>query len=301
MSRLTVSLVIALSFVSVSLSARNVVEHDGVGLSYEEVEQLVSRWQPDMQKAAANDEGDRLELLNNALIAKKLDMKARNVKPDEDPDLYWEIVLKTRRMYRDMMMEEFRENLEMPDFEDLAKELYQVEKARFAYVPEHRLSSHILVACNRKSCTDELKAKAETVVQKMQAGESFSELAQEYSDDPGSKDKGGRFDRWMPANETGVAEEYVEALFALESPGDVSGVVYSKFGYHVIRFDEMRDPYFLEYEEVAPKIKKHLEREYLRDAVAAYVRAFNMDDSSMIDGEAMENIFSKYKAPSGSR
>ena len=51
--------------------AENVIEDEGVGMTREELEFVVGRWTPQMQKAAAVDRGDRLELLNLMMINKK--------------------------------------------------------------------------------------------------------------------------------------------------------------------------------------------------------------------------------------
>jgi peptidyl-prolyl cis-trans isomerase C len=80
------------------------------------------------------------------------------------------------------------------------------------------------------------KAKAEEVLAKLRAGGDFAALAKEFSADTGNKDKGGDlgwFGRGM------MVKPFEEAAFALK-PGELSGVVETQFGYHIIKLDERR-------------------------------------------------------------
>ncbi|MGQ9489745.1 MAG: peptidylprolyl isomerase [Anaerolineae bacterium] len=76
------------------------------------------------------------------------------------------------------------------------------------------------------------------IQQKLSAGEDFAELARQYSDDPGSKEKGGDLG-WFP-RASGFVQEFEEAAFKLQ-PGEVSPPVRTQFGYHLIKVEE-RDP-----------------------------------------------------------
>jgi peptidyl-prolyl cis-trans isomerase C len=276
--------------------AQNVIEDNGVGMSQEEVERVVARWSPQMQEAAATSSGDRLELLNKALISKKLEMEARNLTPEQDAELYWKVVFQTRGNLEKLMVDHFAEQLVIPDMTELAKERFMVDMNRYSRVPEKRISSHILVICSKGSCDTEVKKNlAESIHAKLVGGADFAELAAEYSDDTASKDKGGRFERWLVEKEPGVAKPYVETVFELKQAGDYSAVVSSSFGFHIIRLDEIKAEYYLDYEQVEPKIVKELEEEFALQSTRSYVRSFNIGDNATIDGAALEEIFSKYK------
>jgi len=75
------------------------------------------------------------------------------------------------------------------------------------------------------------KAKAEDVLKQVQSGGNFADLAKKYSDDPGSKDQGGKLPM-MPTS--GLDPAYAQAAMAL-NPGQTSGLVRSQFGYHIIQ------------------------------------------------------------------
>jgi peptidyl-prolyl cis-trans isomerase D len=101
-------------------------------------------------------------------------------------------------------------------------------------VAEQVETRHILISVPRgaDAKTDAAaKAKAEDVLKQVQSGGNFADLAKEYSDDPGSKDQGGKLPM-MPTS--GLDPAYAQAAMAL-NPGQTSGLVRSQFGYHIIQ------------------------------------------------------------------
>ncbi len=88
-----------------------------------------------------------------------------------------------------------------------------------------------------ESFNAEALAQAQAVLERVNAGEDFAELAIEFSADPSSGPRGGDLG-WFGSGV--MVPEFEEAAFALEA-GEVSELVRTAFGYHIIRVDEVKE------------------------------------------------------------
>jgi len=84
--------------------------------------------------------------------------------------------------------------------------------------------------------TKQNRSKAEEVLKRARAGEDFAKLAKEFSTDPGSKEKGGDLG-WFGHGQ--MVPEFEQAAFALQ-PGQISDIVQTKFGYHIIKLEDRK-------------------------------------------------------------
>lgn len=277
--------------------AQVVLEDDGVSVSRGELDFIIRQWTDQMKKAAANDTGDRLELLNKVIILKKMAAAADNT--PEATQAYWQLGNDVTIAKRNFIFDNFVDTLQIPDMSALAAERYQTERRKYAFVGEKRISSHILFVCPRADespCTREGTAvEAQGVLDQLRAGADFEEMVQAHSGDSGTKQVGGKFDRWIAYGQPEVAAPYSQGLFQIEQIGDYSELVKTQFGIHIIRYDGVQEEYFLPYEEVEQQIVAYLSTEYRRLSISKFLEQFNMTDTTFIDGEAMEAIFAPYK------
>jgi hypothetical protein len=282
---------------AVGAAAEDVVEDQGVALSRVELEHIVKLWSPDMQQAAANDAGDRIELLNMALANKKLAAMVPDSPPEEgDTDAYWRLQLNIRNMESQYVVKQYLASLDIPDMTALAEERYKTQKDKYALVPETRLSSHILLLCAPGACDrDARRVEAEKILAELEAGADFGELATRYSEDPGSKGQEGRFDRWVTLGEPQVDPYFLGAVFEIEKVGDHSGIVDTRFGLHIVQLDDIKAAHYKPFAEVKDQIIATLRQDYINLAAKEFDTGFRFTDDTYIDADAVEEILQPYK------
>jgi peptidyl-prolyl cis-trans isomerase C len=146
---------------------------------------------------------------------------------------------------------------------------YEENKVKFE-IPEKIKARHILIQVKKTAAEQEqkkAKAKLEKVLQRVRAGEDFAKLATEFSEDPGSKKQGGDlgfFTRGM------MAPEFEKAAFSLK-PGEVSDIVQTNFGFHIIRYEERKEPFVQPISAVREQLAQALLVEKKKKAVDEYV------------------------------
>lgn len=87
---------------------------------------------------------------------------------------------------------------------------------------------------------DEAEEKALEIIEKLDDGADFAELAKEYSDDSGSAENGGALDGAFTKEDSSYVEEFTEGAFALDKIGAYSAKpIKSAYGYHIIKVDDM--------------------------------------------------------------
>jgi peptidyl-prolyl cis-trans isomerase D len=114
------------------------------------------------------------------------------------------------------------------------QDYYAKNKNRYIST-EQRHSHHILVAVNDKVDAAAALKKAQDIEAKLKAGGNFEALAKQYSDDAGSAAQGGDLGL---SERGGVEAPFGDALFAMKV-GEVSAPIRTKFGYHIIRLDDI--------------------------------------------------------------
>ena len=107
----------------------------------------------------------------------------------------------------------------------------------------------------------------EDLLKRARDGEDFAKLAKEYSEDPGSKDKGGeyKFARGQ------MVPEFEAAAFSLKT-NQVSDIVNSSYGYHIIKLSEKIPAQKVEFAEAAADLKEGLAQQAMQKELPDYIQ-----------------------------
>jgi parvulin-like peptidyl-prolyl isomerase len=156
--------------------------------------------------------------------------------------------------------------------EEEVKAYYKENKERY-YRPKLYTASQIFISVEPAATAEERAAglkKAEALLEQARAGEDFYNLAY-YNSDDRTKYVGGSLGTFHAGQ---TVEEFDVAVQKME-PGEIAGPVKTIYGYHVIRLDDVQVEKQMEYDEVAPLIRKQLvkdERKQLYDKWMAGLR-----------------------------
>jgi peptidyl-prolyl cis-trans isomerase D len=163
-------------------------------------------------------------------------------------------------------------------------------------IPARVKVRHILIATPQpgpdgkvdEKAKDAAHAKAEDVLKQLKATGDWAGLAKKYSDDPGSKDKGGELD-WIVKGQT--VPEFEKAAFA-QNKGQISDPVLSSFGYHIIQTEDKEDAHLKPLAEVKSTIEDGIKQGKVRDQMNKVAN----DAQDLAQKQGLEKAAAKYGA-----
>ncbi|HMO63957.1 MAG TPA: peptidylprolyl isomerase [Verrucomicrobiota bacterium] len=152
------------------------------------------------------------------------------------------------------------------------RDFYEKNSREFEQ-PERVHAAHILIGTRNPLSNAPLPEEAqaakrelaETLARRVRAGEDFAALAKEFSDDPGSRDRGGEYT--FPRGQ--MVPEFERTAFA-QAAGQVSDPVKTEFGWHIIKTIEKLPARRVPLEEVEPRIRTQLEVVELQSLIPDY-------------------------------
>ena len=156
--------------------------------------------------------------------------------------------------------------------------------------PETVRASHILLMTQDPKTGQELSKadkeakhkQMEGLLKRARAGEDFGKLAKEYSEDPGSKDKGGEYT--FPRGQ--MVPEFEAAAFSLKT-NEISDIVTTQYGYHIIKLHEHIPAQKVAFDKVSPRIKDYLVQQELVKLAPDYIAKIRKDANVEILDESL--------------
>lgn len=137
-----------------------------------------------------------------------------------------------------------------PQVTDAEEQAYYSAHAAEFKVDDQAKVRHILIKVSTPADDVAAKAKAQGILDQLHKGGNFADLARKNSDDPGSKANGGE----LGFIKKGVTVPAFEEAAFSQSPGQISGLVKTQFGYHIIQTEEKQTAHTRSFDEVKPQI-----------------------------------------------
>jgi parvulin-like peptidyl-prolyl isomerase len=257
---LMVVLWILTAFVASAEEINPVVGKSGaVSLRESDLKRLISYQSPEVQKKLQDEPEQRVILVRQLLTTNAIATKARSEGFDKKPEVMEQLgYLIDQFLAQEYLVKVVTTSVTVPD-EDLKR--YYKEHQQVFLLPEKITARHIFIEVSKESGPEEkakAQARADGILLRLKKGEDFDKLAKEMSDDADTAAKGGALGVIAPGKTN--SEEFEKAAFALKS-GEISAVVATPFGYHIIKVDERQEQRTASFEEAREYITLILKRE----------------------------------------
>jgi len=186
--------------------------------------------------------------------------------------------------YIELLGSELSASVEVTD--EALRAYYEEERSRFES-EEQRHARHILFTGDDASA----EQRANAALDRLNAGEDFAALAQELSDDPGTKDQGGDLG-WVGRGL--FVGPFEDALFAMDV-GAVAGPIKTQFGYHLIKLDEVRAGEIQPFEQVRDELAEEWRERQSQDGF--YERATDLADRAFDAYDELATVATQTNLP----
>jgi len=278
MKKLFISIFVILCFFSCTKkeNGKILATIDKDKITMEEFNRELDKIPMNMKMAVATESGKK-SFLDNLIIKTLLLREASKNKIEDEKEFQSRLLdIKTQLLIESLLKKKITSDAQLSD-EDI-KKYYETNKDKFKKGREIN-TRHILLK------TEE---EAKQIKDKIQNGEDFIELAKKYSIEPNAKATGGEIG-FHPQG--ALLPEYEEAAFKLTKVGQVSSIVKSQYGYHIIRLEGTKPPSFVAFDEVKDFIKQQMLQEKQKEFVGKYIEELKKNAKITIN----ENLLKEEK------
>jgi peptidyl-prolyl cis-trans isomerase C len=247
------------------------IDNDTVTL--EEFNKELDRIPINMKMLVATESGKK-SYLDRLIVKRLLLREAKKEKVDNEKDFQEKLTdIKEQLLMESLLKKKINVDSKTTDVD--LKKYYDTHKEDFKREKEIN-TRHILLK------TEE---EAKQIQSRLLKGEDFVELAKQYSIDPNAKTTGGEIG-FHPKGT--LLPEYEGTAFKLSKTGQISGIVKTQFGYHIIRLEGMKAPSYVPFEEVKDFIKQKISQEKQKELLEKYIEDLKKTAKITINEELLK-------------
>lgn len=242
------------------------IQGNGVAVNPVDIQAEALRIPLEERKQTLSKPENVQQAASNLFIRRSLAVQAQLEGLDKDPVTAAALQIARERVLSDARLAKMDAASKPADaaIEAYAENMYKAEPKRFER-PDEVSVRHILIAKD----TEGAEAKANKILADLKGGADFAEVAKSQSQDPGSAGKGGLIG-FLPRGRT--VPEFEQAAFALKKAGDLSGVVKTQFGYHILKLEDRRSAGMVPYTEAREPLRREAEARILAERRATAVQ-----------------------------
>jgi peptidyl-prolyl cis-trans isomerase C len=227
------------------------------------------------------------------LILKKKVAAAKKLKIDQQKLIQWKIEKAENRILARQLIVQYRNNIALPkEIELLAKEYYDAHPEDYQ-IEEKIKIAHILLSTRQisdKNAKAEKRKALEKIVEQLQKGDiTFEEAAKKHSDDTGSAKLGGTIDYFTRGK---MVKPFENAAFNLKKKDDLSQIIETQFGYHIIKLLDRKEQSTQPYAKVKEQLIQKEKSKYIKSKVKAYSDTFRVNKETTIYQQAINDLIS---------
>lgn len=250
-------------------------------ISEDDLDRIIEYYEPERKKLIQQNPQMKLAVLKQ-IIANSLIYKiAEENKFLEKPEIKEQIKLVKEHFIASVFLkEQVIKNITVNEEE--AKIYYQTHLNEFIEVPEQVRAKHILFRLPQNATEDDKKKvieKANNIIKLLKDGADFGEMAKIYSDDPGTKSKGGDLGFFGKGR---MVKPFEDAVFSMKV-GEISNPVQTNFGIHIIKLEERKEAKYKPFETVKEQVVKKATEEKQKKAVLDYMENLFKEKKVQID------------------
>ncbi|HEX7917671.1 peptidylprolyl isomerase [Rudaea sp.] len=230
------------------------------------------------------------QMLIGILRDKQLANQAVAMKLDQDPHVQAEIAFARDRILSRRRVNAYEASLQVPSMEVAAKEQYLAHKTDYV-VPEIVDVQHVLISEKGRSDAD-AKALAEKVRSEAMADpRAFDQLVQKYSEDPSKASNQGQI---RDATSAKLVGEFTAAAKKLTKVDEISPVVKTSYGYHVLKLIQRTPAKPQEFVAVKDQLVAKLKENYVAEQRKTFFAKLDEGRPS-VNSQGMEALQERYK------
>lgn len=275
----------SLAFGDAILTAGDIVVTD------QDIRYFIEQGIPDSKRQEALADKDIYrQIAKNLFLIKKLASLGRNDPSIDVKRISWVGEYQTDNELKESVLTKVVEtSLASINFDSTAKDIYEKQKSSFMSEEKNRVS-HILIS-NKLKSEEEALELARNIKARADKGEDFGKLAKEFSDDPSAKINSGDVGFFGAGQ---MVPEFEAAAKKMDTPGQISDLVKTQFGYHIIQFTARLDPVQKPFDEVKPLIIPELKQRLAAKFKEDFIQSVLSESTLKFDEKSLKSLQSSF-------